>query len=59
MENLIFGRLAMISESGVADDDSKDNEVSDADMANRLNKNMGSSMEQLIYRHTSTLGLIC
>jgi hypothetical protein len=59
MENLVFGRQAMISESAIADNDSKDKEVSDADLADVRRKNMGSSMEQLIYRHTSTLGFIC
>lgn len=50
VENLVFGRLAfkgmnqeieaMMSESAAAEDDTKDKEVSDADMANRLAKNM-------------------
>lgn len=50
VENLVFGRLAfkgmnqeieaMMSESAAAEEDTKDKEVSDADMANRLTKNM-------------------
>jgi len=50
VENLVFGRLAfkgmnqeieaMMSETAAAEDDTKDKEVSDADMANRLTKNM-------------------
>jgi M-phase phosphoprotein-6 len=50
VENLVFGRLAfkgmnqeieaMMAEKVAAEDDSKETEVSDADMANRLTKNM-------------------
>ena len=47
VENLVFGRLAfkaMMSGSVAAEDDSNDKEVSDADMANRLTKNMAEKL---------------
>lgn len=50
VENLVFGRLAfkgmnqeieaMMAEKVAAEDTTKEKEVSDADMANRLTKNM-------------------
>ena len=47
VENLVLGRLAfkaMMYESAAAEDDSKDKEVSDADMANRLTKNIAEKL---------------
>ena len=47
VENLVLGRLAfkaMMYESAAAEDDSKDMEVSDADMANRLTKNIAEKL---------------
>ena len=47
MENLVFDRLAfkaMMSENAVAEDDSKDKEVSDADMANLLTTNVAKKL---------------
>ena len=43
----VFGRLAfkaLVSESAAAEDDSKDKEVSDADMANLLTTNVAKKL---------------